>query len=101
MAYKHAGNRYEYTATFSGSENSGRVEHGSITMPELTHYGYDGLHGYEKSNRIMERELIRKVKASLGLTGKRCKRETYGNTLELRPCGTDTVICITFSEASE
>lgn len=101
MAYKYAGNRYEYTATFSGSENSGRVENGSITMPELTHYGYDGLHGYEKANRIMERELVKKIKAALGLTGRRCKRETYGDTLELRLCGTDTVICITFSETSE
>lgn len=101
MAYKYAGNRYEYTATFSGSGNGGRVESGSITMPELTHYGYDGLYGYEKANRIMERELVKKVKAALGLTGKRCKRETYEDTLELRLCGTDTVICITFSEASE
>lgn len=101
MAYKHAGNRYEYTATFSGSGNGERVEHGSITMPELTHYGYDGLYNYDKANKIMERELVRKVKNELGLTGKRCKRETYGNTLELRLCGTDTVICITFSEASE
>ena len=103
MTYKYAGNtyNYEYTDTFSGEANYSWVKRGSITMPELTHYGYDGLYGYGKAVRIMERELVKKVKAELGLTGVRCKRETYGDTLELRPCGSNTVIFITFSEDAE
>ena len=103
MAYKYAGNKYdyEYTDTFSGEANYSWVKRGSVTMPELTHYGYDGLHGYGKANKTMERELVKKVKAELGLTGVRCKRSDWGDTIELRPCGSNTVVFITFSGDAE
>ena len=103
MAYKYAGNKYdyEYTDTYCGEANYSWVKRGSITMPELTHYGYDGLRGYGQANKIMERELVKKVKAELGLTGVRCKRSDCADTIELRPCGSNTVVFITFSEDSE
>lgn len=103
MAYKYAGNRYEYeyTDTFGGEANYSWVKRGSVIMPELTHYGYDGQNGYTKANRIMERELVKRVKSELGLTGVRCQRSTFGDSIELRPYGSNTVIFITFSEESE
>ena len=32
----------EYTDTFAGESNYSWVRRATITMPELTHYGYDG-----------------------------------------------------------
>lgn len=100
MAYKYAGNRYsyEYTDTYAGEANYSWVKRGTVSMPELTHYGYDGCYGYTKANKVMERELVKKVKAELGLTGARCRREDWGDTIILTPCGSNTVIFITFNE---
>ena len=89
---------YEYTDTFSGEANYSWVERGEVDMPELTHYGYDGQQGYEKANRSMERELVKKVKANLGITGVRCKREVYGESITLRPYKSNTIIFINFVE---
>lgn len=89
---------YEYTDTFGGEANYSWVNRGRVTMPELTHYGYDGQYGYTKANKVMERELVKQVKAKLGLTGVRCKRTTHGDSIELRPCGTNTIIFITLCD---
>lgn len=85
---------YEYTDTFGGEANYSWVKRGSVTMPELTHYGYDGQSGYAKANKVMERELVKKVKAELGLTGVRCQRSSVGDSIELRPVGSNTIIFI-------
>ena len=53
----------EYTDTFSGEANYAWVKRATITMPELTHYGYDGVSGYGKANRVFKRELMRRAKA--------------------------------------
>lgn len=89
---------YEYTDTFGGEANYSWKRTGKVTMPDLTHYGYDGSQGYFKANRTFNRELVKKVKAKLGLTGVRCKREVDNGTITLRPYGSNTVIFITYCD---
>jgi len=84
----------EYTDTFSGEANYSWVERATIAMPELTHYGYDGSSGYGKANRVFERELMRRAKASVGLTGIRGQRMDIGDTIEFKPYGMCTVLFI-------
>ena len=36
----------EYTDTFNGEANYCWVDRATVTMPELTHYGYDGSTNY-------------------------------------------------------
>jgi hypothetical protein len=73
----------ELTDTFGGEANYSWVRRASVVMPELTHYGYDGSHGYSKANKVFERELIKKAKKAIGLCGKHIK-ETWGDTIVLR-----------------
>lgn len=47
---------YEYTDTFAGEANYGWVKRGEVTMPELTHYGYDGITNYSRAERIANRD---------------------------------------------
>ena len=84
----------EYTDTFGGEANYAWVRRATVTMPELTHYGYDGANGYAKANRAYERELMRRAKAAVGLTGVRGVRHSYGDTIEFRPYGSATVLFI-------
>lgn len=86
---------YEHTDTFGGEANYAWVKRGTVTMPELTHYGYDGSVGtYARANRIAKRELIKAVKANLGLTGVRCKTESVGDGYEIRPYGLSQIVFI-------
>lgn len=80
--------KFEYTDTFAGEANYCWVKRGTVTVPELTHYGYDGSHGYAKADKAQSRELVRKVKAALGLTGLRSKRSDYGDMIRLDFAGT-------------
>lgn len=89
---------YEYTDTLCGEANYSWVSRGAVEMPELTYYGYDGSTGYAKANKVMERELVKKVKAELGLTGVRCQRSSVGDNIELRPIGSCTVVFINFCD---
>lgn len=89
---------YEYTDTFAGEANYCWVERGKVTMPELIHYGYDGSSNYSKANKTAMRELIKAVKAEVGLTGVRGKTEHYGNMSEFRPYGMATVLFITYCD---
>jgi hypothetical protein len=84
----------EYTDTFGGEANYSWVRRASVTMPELTHYGYDGGTNYSKANRVYERELMRKAKAALGLGGVRGTVSRYGDMVEFRPYGSATVLFI-------
>ena len=92
-------NRYEYehTDTFCGEANYCWVNRGAVEMPELTHYGYDGSNGYAKANKAMERQLVRKVKAEIGLTGHPCARDSYGDEIVLRPRGLLQIVFIRFA----
>jgi hypothetical protein len=63
-------------------------------MPELTHYGYDGATNYSKANKIYQRELMKKAKAAVGLTGTRGKTVELGEVIEFRPYNSATVLFV-------
>jgi hypothetical protein len=85
---------YEYTDTFSGEANYSWVKRGFVTVPELTHYGYDGSHGYGRASSSQTREAMRKVKAELGLTGISGEREEWGDVVAFRPRNLNTILFI-------
>lgn len=84
----------EITDTFGGEANYCWVKRDTITMPELTHYGYDGATNYGKANKVYRRELVKKAKAIAGWTGRRCKVTDFGDAIEIRPCGAAMVAFI-------
>lgn len=88
----------EYTDTFGGEANYCWVRRAKIHMPELTHYGYDGSTNYAKANRVYDRELMRRAKAEMGLTGVRGRTYHQGDFSEFRPYGMATILFITWSE---
>jgi hypothetical protein len=90
---------YEYTDTFAGEANYCWIKRGKVTMPELTHYGYDGSSNYSKANKIAARELMKAVKAEVGLTGIRGAVHHHGGMTEFRPYGMCTVLFITWVES--
>lgn len=89
-------NKYmvEYTDTFGGEANYSWVRRETITMPELTRYGFDGGHGYVRANKAYDRELMRRAKAAVGLTGVRGRRNEVADALEFRPHNANTVLFI-------
>ena len=89
---------FTYTDTFSGEPNFAWVRRGTVHMPELTHYGYDGGSNYVKANRIFERELMRKVKRVLGLSGVRGRKYSQGDRIEFIPYRSCTVLFIRHME---
>jgi len=88
----------EITDTFGGEANYCWVRRHSFTMPELTHYGYDGSHGYAKASKTYRRELVKRAKALAGWTGARCEVSDLGDTVEIRPRGACMVAFVTFKE---
>lgn len=88
----------EFTDTFAGEANYSWVKRASVTMPELTHYGYDGGNGYAKANKAFERELMRRAKAAMGISGLRGVKHTMGDDIEFRPYGMNAVMFISYSE---
>jgi len=88
----------EYTDTFGGEANYCWGKRATIAMPELTHYGYDGATGYSKANKVYQRELMKRAKAAVGLTGARGRVASYGDVIEFRPYGSATVMFITAND---
>lgn len=86
----------EYTDTFGGEANYCWVRRATVTMPELTHYGYDGGANYAKANKVFERELMRLAKSAMGLTGIRGTKEDYGDYIAFRPYGSNTVMFVSY-----
>jgi hypothetical protein len=84
----------EYTDTFAGEANYSWVKRATVTMPELTHYGYDGGTNYCKANKVFERELMKAAKAKTGLTGVRGITYRHGDMIEFRPYRSCTVLFI-------
>lgn len=66
---------YKYTDTFGGEPNYSWVKHGPV----------------EAKTKL---GLIRKAKAAAGISGVACKRDSWGDTIELRPYGSATVLFI-------
>lgn len=93
-------NKYQvkYTDTFAGEANYCWVKRATVHMPELTHYGYDGASNYARANRIFERELMKRAKAEVGLTGIRGRKESYGDSIAFYPYGTATVMFVSWME---
>lgn len=89
---------YEYCDTFAGESNYRCVKRGYVSIPELTHYGYDGSKGYWRANKIAKRKLIKKVKRELGLTGVRGVSHDYGRVITFYPYNMSTVIVITYCD---
>ena len=89
---------YEYTDTFGGDANYCWVKRGKVSVPDLTAYGYDGSHGYAKADKRQSRHIMRLVKAQLGLSGVRGKRESWGDVEVFRPCGAATILFVTYCE---
>jgi hypothetical protein len=88
----------EYTDTFGGEANYAWVRRHVVSVPELTHYGYDGSSNYRAANKIAERELMRRAKAAVGLTGVRGVKSSFGDGIEFRPYGMATVMFVTFRD---
>lgn len=91
-------NRYqvEFTDTFGGEANYSWVRRATVTVPELTHYGYDGSSNYSRANKIARRELMRLAKAAVGLTGVRGTVSDYGDIIDFRPYRSCTVMFVSF-----
>lgn len=70
--------KVEYTDTFSGEANYTWVECATIEAPDS----------------ITDTALMRRAKASVGLTGVRGRRMDMGDTIEFKPYGTCTVLFI-------
>lgn len=96
MAYQ-----VELTDTFGGEANYSWVRRAVVTMPELTHYGYDGATNYAKANKAYQRELMRRAKAAVGMTGERGVRSDYGDGFEFRPYGACVVLFVQWTDAPE
>ncbi|TXH82284.1 MAG: hypothetical protein E6Q77_06550 [Rhizobium sp.] len=88
----------EYTDTFGGEANYCWVRRAKIHMPELTHYGYDGGTNYAKASAVYNRELMKRAKAKVGLTGVRGRVDHHGDCSEFRPYGMCTVLFVNWSE---
>jgi len=88
----------EYTDTFCGEANYSWVKRETVSMPELTQYGYNGGTNYIRANKTFKRELMKKAKAKIGLTGVRGKVYDHGDMVEFRPYGLCTVMFINYSE---
>jgi hypothetical protein len=85
--------KYEYTDGLT-------VGRGAVYVPELTHYGYTGSTDgtYRKANKAQTREVMRQVKAELGLTGAKGVRETWVDIEVFKPYGMATILFIEFDE---
>ena len=88
----------EYTDTFGGEANYCWVKRASVSMPELTHYGYDGGTNYVRANKTFTRELMKRAKAKMGLTGVRGTRFDHGDMIEFRPYRSCTVLFVTYRD---
>lgn len=90
----------EYTDTFGGVANYSWIKRDAVTVPDLTHYGYDGHDNLPKANKAQRIQLLKKAKAAVGLTGVRGVVTDYGDMIEFRPYRMCTVLFINFSERS-
>jgi hypothetical protein len=68
----------ELTDTFGGEANYSWVRRRTFDAP----------------SDISDLALVRRAKAELGLTGTRCRREIWGDTIVLRPYGSCTIAVI-------
>jgi hypothetical protein len=89
---------YEYTDTFAGEANYCWMKRGSVSVPDLTRYGYDGSHGYAKANKRQQAVIVRRVKAALGISRIKHVTETWGDQIKVTPRNSGTVIFINYRD---
>lgn len=68
----------EYTDLFCGEANYSWCHRAEFTLPD----------------NASDLAIVRRAKAELGLSGTRCRRSDLGETIELRPYGSLTVLFI-------
>lgn len=75
--------QFELTDTFGGEANYCWVRRETIPAAEAA--------------KLSDAAIIRRAKAFAGLTGHRCEKENYGDTIALRPRGVCWVLFINFN----
>lgn len=90
----------EYTDTFAGEANYSWLRRATVEMPESWHRFHKGVidDSWIKAQKAYSRELMRKAKAAVGLTGVRGVKHSMGGVIEFRPYGSATVMFITFKD---
>jgi len=88
----------EITDTFGGEANYSWVKRSTVTMPELTHYGYDGATNYGKANKTYNRELVRKAKSYAGWSNVSCVVDNYGDTIQITPRGSCVTMFVVYRD---
>ena len=88
----------ELTDTFAGEANYSWARRAKVKMPELTHYGYDGSSNYGRANKVFTRELMRRAKASVGMTGVRGVTSSLQDGWEFRPYRQCVVMFVTYCD---
>lgn len=90
----------EWTDTFGGEANYSWVCRADITVPELPHYGYTGSTdgSYRKASKAQGREIMRKAKAAVGITGLRGRTEDTGEGYTFRPYGMCCILFVTWQD---
>ena len=93
----------EYTDTFGGEANYCWVNRATVEMPDLTYYGYTGSAdgSYTKANKVFRRELMKKAKAAMGLTGVRGATLYEGEMIQFNPYNMATVMFVTYKDCEE
>jgi len=93
----------EWTDTFAGEANYSWVRRADITVPELTHYGYTGSTdgSYHAASKRQQREIMRKAKAAVGITGLRGITEDTGEGFTFRPYRMCCILFVTWQDQPE
>ena len=91
----------ELTDTFGGEANYSWVRRAKVSVPKLTHYGYIGSTdgSYRRADKARRRELMRRAKAAIGMTGVRGVTTSYGDGYEFRPYGACVVMFVQWNDS--
>lgn len=88
----------ELTDTFAGEANYSWVKRATIEMREIEPDNiYTSAATVVKKRNAYRRELIRKAKAEMGLTGVRGRMHYFGDFYEFRPYKTCIVMFVRFN----
>ena len=71
----------EYTDTFGGEVNYGWCRRAEIELPD----------------NATDRQIVIAAKSAVGLTGVKCRKQDFGDFIELRPIGMCTICLINIS----
>ena len=90
----------EYTDTFAGEANYCWVRRATIELVPLPNDTvYTSAATIARNRRAYDRELMRKAKSAVGITGMRGRKESYGDSIAFYPYGTATVLFINWKES--